>query len=405
MSLFNYRVKLFVYTSLVLATFLYTPINRPQLPIEKVKKLVSKNLIESGEFKEQLDVAGKTYHVDFTVQKKYQEFLDKLLRRHYSDYAVAVVIDNDNGEVIGLGSYSLAEKRKVPELAFQTTHPSASLIKIVSIANLIENSKLKNSSDIYFQGRGTTLYKYQLKDDRRWRRKMSLKKAFAFSNNPAIAKATIKYSVANDFIKTANKFGFNKEFTNFVELPQPKLPVPQNQYNFAEISSGFTTETLTNPIQAAYMPFLIANNGVGRKLKLIEKVVAPDGLLHQGLEDIDAAKPLFDETTVAQLKHAMESVVERGTASRLRRRLRRNVKKELTIGGKTGTLTGGEPYGRRDWFAGYAIPKDGSSKGISFAVMHINQKKWYVRSTFIAKNIIEYYYRQYKNDRERIAYK
>lgn len=384
---------------------LFTPVHEREFPVEKVKTALSKQLALTGSLANKLELGGKIYDVDYTIDQRYQAFLNKLLRRHSSDYAVAVVIDNDSGEVLGIGSYSKKEKRKVPELAFQSTHPSASLIKIVSFANLIENSKLKSNSDILFQGKGTTLYKYQLKDGYRWRRKMTLKKAFARSNNPAIAKATIKYSQANDFVQTANKFGFNQHFTNFVDVPTPKLPVPQSQYHFAEISSGFTQETLTNPIHAAYLPFLVANDGVGRKLKLVEKVMTTDGILHQGLEDIDAAKPLFDKATVSQLRTAMESVVLNGTASRIKRRLKRKLKQEFEIGGKTGTLTGGEPYGKRDWFAGYAIPRDGSSKGISFAVMHINQKKWYVRSTFIAKNIIEYYYQQYKNDKERIAYK
>lgn len=381
----------------------YTPVDEKELPVAKVKSLLSEQVAQSGILSNKLEVGGMTFDVNYTIDSQYQEFLDKLLRRHSSDYAVAVVINNDSGEVLGIGSYSKKEKRQVPELAFQATHPSASLIKIISFANLVENSELKSSSDILFQGKGTTLYKYQLQDGSRWRRSMTLKKAFARSNNPAIAKATIKYSQANEFVETANKFGFNQSFTNFIEMPIHKLPVPQSQYHFAEISSGFTTETLINPIHAAYLPFLIANDGVGRKLKLVNKVVTADGVLHQEVEAPDTAKPLFDKKTVAQLRTAMESVVLNGTGSRIRRRLRTKLKEEIEIGGKTGTLTGGEPFGKRDWFAGYAIPRDGSSKGISFAVMHINQKKWYVRSTFIAKNIIEYYYQQYKNDKERIA--
>ena len=75
----TYRIKLFAYSALVLATFFYTPIRELELPVNKVKEILSQNLINNGEFKEELDVNGKTFHVDYTIKKKYQKFLNKLL--------------------------------------------------------------------------------------------------------------------------------------------------------------------------------------------------------------------------------------------------------------------------------------------------------------------------------------
>ena len=71
---------------------------------------------------------------------------------------------------------------------------------------------------------------------------------------------------------------------------------------------------------------------------------------------------------------------------------RKRVLNSLNIGGKTGTITGGLPYGKRDWFVSYAIPKNNFDKGISLCVMIVNVKKWYIKSPVLAKNIIEYYY-------------
>lgn len=395
----------FSFLAIAITAFLYTPTPESNVDKSDIKKKLSKVVVKEGELANNVKVDGKTYDVTYTIDQDYQKFLDKLLRRHYSDYAVAVVVDNESGNILGIGSYSRKEKRKVQDLAFQTTHPSASLIKIVSFANLVENSEYKMNSDIVYQGRGTTLYKYQLSDKYRYPRRTTLKKAFAYSNNPAIAKATIEHTNANDFIKTAHLFGFNHNVTNFINLPKAVIPYPSSQYNYAELSSGFNNEAFTNPIHAVYLPFLVANNGFQRKIKLVDKIVGGDGVVHHGIEKINSPSPALKDSTVTQLREAMKQVVERGTATRLKRKLRRKVKSELEIGGKTGTLTGGNPYGRRDWFVGYAIPKDNSSKGISFAVMHINQEKWFVRSTFIAKNIIDYYYQQRKKDKERVALK
>lgn len=91
----------------------------------------------------------------------------------------------------------------------------------------------------------------------------------------------------------------------------------------------------------------------------------------------------------------METTVRRGTARSVYRGLRRKFRDEITVGGKTGSLTGGLPYGKRDWITLYAAPRDGSlGKGISVAIMNINVKKWYVKSTFLAKKIINYYYQE-----------
>ena len=67
--------------------------------------------------------------------------------------------------------------------------------------------------------------------------------------------------------------------------------------------------------------------------------------------------------------------------------------KTLDIGGKTGTITGGIPYGKRDWFISYAKKSDQEEdRGISVAVMIVNLEKWYVKSTVLAKDIIQHYY-------------
>jgi len=96
--------------------------------------------------------------------------------------------------------------------------------------------------------------------------------------------------------------------------------------------------------------------------------------------------------TSEDLRTLFMATVTQGTARASFRRSKYLLEK-LEIGGKTGSLTGGEPYGKRDWFVSYAKSvEDKNDKGISICVMIVNQKKWYVKSSLIAKNIMEYYY-------------
>ena len=87
----------------------------------------------------------------------------------------------------------------------------------------------------------------------------------------------------------------------------------------------------------------------------------------------------------------MGLTVSRGTArGAFRRWLRRN--SNFTLGGKTGSITGGLPYGKRDWFVSYASPTEKLEDGISICVMIVNVEKWYIKSTVFTREIIDYYY-------------
>jgi hypothetical protein len=94
------------------------------------------------------------------------------------------------------------------------------------------------------------------------------------------------------------------------------------------------------------------------------------------------------------MQEMMGMTIDGGTARRSFKKMNNGYKDNLEIGGKTGSITGGTPYGKRDWFAAYALPRDKTKgKGISISVMNVNVKKWHVKSSMLAKNVIEYYYK------------
>src|SRR5690606_4701669 len=101
---------------------------------------------------------------------------------------------------------------------------------------------------------------------------------------------------------------------------------------------------------------------------------------------------VLSTNTTEDMRELFLATVTRGTARSSFRRSKYLLEK-LEIGGKTGSITGGEPNGKRDWFVSYAKSnEDKSDKGISICVMIVNQKKWYIKSPLLAKNIMEYYY-------------
>ena len=165
----------------------------------------------------------------------------------------------------------------------------------------------------------------------------------------------------------------------------------QDQYNLAEYSSGLNTTTLLSPVHGAVIASIVANGGVLRHPVVIKS-----------LEGISDKKVIFpplkkDEQVLTtqsadDLRTLFMATISEGTARSSFRRSQYLLNK-LEIGGKTGSITGGDPYGKRDWFVSYAKSlEEKNDKGISICVMIVNQKKWYIKSPLLAKNIMEFYY-------------
>lgn len=370
---------------------------RPAKPVHKkvylfVKDEISKYLDSLEELPENLNFRGKKLKLNYTLDKELTKYMKKLLLRHRSDYTSIVLVDNDNGHILSAIDYTKKGKKFGSLLSFSSTNPAASIFKIVTASELIENSEVDLNSEFEYKGRSTTLYKYQLKDlkNRKWIRNTSFKKAFATSNNVVFGKAAIDNLSSDGLLNMAEKFGFNQNLVDELSIGISNLKVPTNQYNLAELASGFNRTTLISPLHASLLSQVIANEGKMIKPSILVSVEQDNKVIWKN--DLDVQKVLSKESS-KKIAEMMELTVRKGTARSIFRRMKRRLKDKLFIGGKTGTISGGLPYGKRDWFVFYAKPKDGSSKGISGAIMIVNVKKWFVKSTFLAKNIIEYYYR------------
>lgn len=329
---------------------------------------------------------------EFHFNEELEKYIKKQMRIYTSKAMAVVVMDNETGNVISLLSYDKKEKKYGRSMALIASHPSASLSKIISAADLIENAGFNPWTNIQTRGKGTTLYKYQLKKELKWSRRISLEKAFAYSNNAAFGKAVIQNSTASSLFKMAKSFGFNKRISNHLRLPKSVFHLPKNQFNLAELASGFNRETMISPLHAAVFASIVANDGVLKKPKLLRSLTYKGEIIIEDEQSPNDEEKVLSYETAVSLSQLMTKTIEFGTARKSFRRFKRKLKRLLEIGGKTGSITGGIPKGKRDWFAAFSRPKDKSNNGISVSVMSIQGEKWRAKSSYLAKNIIEYYY-------------
>jgi len=370
-------------------------LNRSELLLD-----FSESFFKQQGFPKEIMHKGEAYQVGYTIDSKLQYYIEGLLKRFKTPYSVVVVIDNNSGNIISALGYDYGQKKILKELAFTATHPAASLFKIVSAASIMSDSSRGPKTRYSYIGKGTTLYKYQLKKKKnKWPKKISLGKAFSTSNNVVFGKAAIDHISKNDLFNMAEKFKFNQKIISELDLSPSRFGLASDQYNLAEFASGFNKETTISPLHAAFLSYLIANKGQSKKLTILENITSKDNeveVMNSSKRDI---KQAIEKRIAENIFEMMQLTVKRGTARKSFSSLNRKLRKSLHIGGKTGSITGGFPYGKHEWFTAFAIPKDNEEdRGISISVLNILEQRWYVRSAYIAKNIIEFYYKKIRKE-------
>ena len=359
---------------------------------KRFSKTMSRQVFSEKQWPEVVTFNEKNYKINYTFDEKLTSYVKRELGRYGSDYASIVVMDNNTGKILTAIDYTKKTRKFGKNLTFSSTNPAASVFKVITAAEILENSKIDHTSNFTYNGRATTLYKYQLKDKKnRWTRKIKFEKAFARSNNVVFGKAAIKNTTIEDLTQMAENFGFNKKITQLVDLGSSSVYDSETEFGLAELASGFNRQTLMSPIHGALIASIIANDGILKKPTVVSDVKDVKWEREIWSSKVKSKKVLSLETS-REMQILMEATVKRGTARGAFRPWKTKKIRDIRIGGKTGTITGGLPMGKRDWFVSYAIPKEGKDSGISVCVMIVNVNKWYIKSTALAKNIIEYYY-------------
>ena len=360
--------------------------------LERMAGRITHEVFATEHWPEEIEYDGRKYQLKYGFDVDLTAHIKKLMRRYPSDYTSVVIIDNKTGSILSAVDYDKKQKKYGKNITFSSTHPAASVFKVVTAANLIEDGKVDTDTPFRYNGRSSTLYKSQLKarEPNRWTRKIDFAKAFAMSNNVVFGKAAINNSSYEDINKMAYKFGFNENVTSILKIGNSKLFTDDDEYGLAELASGFNRKTMISPVHGATIASIIANNGQMRSASVITEIkdASTGRVVWENTTNSDQVLSLH---TAEKLQELMGMTVSRGTArGAFRRWLRRN--KGFTLGGKTGSITGGLPYGKRDWFVSYASPTEDLSEGISICVMIVNVEKWYIKSTVFTREIIDYYY-------------
>lgn len=366
------------------------PIAREQI-VQRVAPLA-----RAGEFPSaiEVDIDGVVINarVNYTLDASLHDALAAVYRRYRPDFGAFVAIDPESGAIRTLTSFIRGEEQ-LDNLSVRTAYPAASVFKIITATAAIDSGKATPTTVMPYNGKSTSLYKSQVlrHQDNKWTRYPELTEAFAKSINPVFARIGIYQVGAVSLRDYADRFGFDRAlFSDFDLRPSEMGLALDDEWQIAEAASGYTKDILISPVHAAAMAAAIVNGGKLMAPHIVESMV--DGAnkpLYQS--EIAELQQIMAPSTAMALKKLMMATVSQGSA----RRSFTNYKKdkslrEVSVGGKTGSLTGYSPRGRHDWFVGYGEAKDG--RKIAYASLVINKEKWYVRSAMVARLFLQEYF-------------
>ena len=339
---------------------------------------------------------GNDLKASLSLDSDLQKYISKEFRRYRPDYASAVVINPATGRILSVVDFVRNKKdaQWAGDLFRSASFPAASVFKMVTAAAGIDSGKIEPGFKIPFNGKGHTLYKWNLKNKvNRWTRWPSFEKAFARSYNPVFGKVGIQWVGPVLLQEYADRFGFNRDIPVEIPIQVSKARLGLSEYEIAEVASGFNRRTTLSPLLGAMMAGAVINRGVMMEPFAVLNVENSQGDVVYRPPIKELGRPVNGATSI-KLAAMMEKTLTNGTTRGVFSRYRRDrVLKHLYIGGKTGSLSGTEPRGRYDWFVGFAQNRQDVGQTLAFAVMIVNKKLWYVRSAEIAKRFAKFYFR------------
>jgi cell division protein FtsI/penicillin-binding protein 2 len=277
--------------------------------------------------------------------------------------------------------------------ANEHTFPSASVFKVVTAAAAIEAQKANPYTLIPYAGRNHTLYKSQIRERvLGWRRISSLKEAFGKSINTVFARLGI-FAVGKEPLKNfSNKFGYEAVIPSEFPIEVSHSANPSDEFELAEMASGYTQHNVMSPIHGAMIAAAVANDGVMMQPYFLNAAFLKSGRAIYRSEPAVFSKVMTPETA-KELRTLMHETVASGTSKKSFRGFFRGKYSELEVGGKTGHLTDQRLGGKIDWFVGFA---QSHGRKIAVSVLTMHKKYWTVKSSYLARRAFETAFNQKK---------
>ncbi len=320
-----------------------------------------------------------------SVRPRLQQGLEKLLADNRVPMGAAVLLDPRTGRVLAMAERAQAGLVRTGQVALEPAAPAASVFKIVTSAALLERG-VTPDSEVCFHGGRHRIQKALLTDNpRRDRKCLSLTSALGKSANVVFAKLAGRDLTADALRTEAHRFLFNET----IRFPWPVEPSParfsDDRFELATTAAGFGPVRMS-PLHGAVIAGIVANRGTYVPPRIVDAVEGG------AMPEVGDPRQVLRPEVAAALARMMRATVTEGTARKVFGRdrwARRSSLREVSVAGKTGSLTEASPYRDYSWFVGFAPAEDPQ---VAVAVVVVNDLKWRIKASLVAHEALSAFF-------------
>ncbi len=373
----------------VLTTFLAVPLElraetktaAPSVSVGSRQEFVQLDLARPRACAENLcaeDARGRQWPL--TLKASLQRHARRALASSRPEAGALAAIDVRTGRVLVLTEWPTP--RESEQTLLTRSFPAASLFKLVTSAALIERARVPANQLVCTQGGQHRLETSHLLPPREGQADCgTFFEALGQSRNGVFAQLAHRYLKPEDLENFADRFGFGGPLPLETRIDFGHFASRDEPLGFARVASGFDGSTLS-PLGAAYLAYVIANQGRAGPLRLL---AIPDD--PQGAPPWCAA---LQPGTALHLPRMMELTVSRGTSWRAFHDARGHAYLPgISVAGKTGTL--GDDEVTLSWFVGFAPSRQ---PRIAVSVLLRNGAVWHKKANEVARDWLREYFAQ-----------
>lgn len=312
--------------------------------------------------------------VEYSLDEALTGEVFEILRKGRVDRGHAIVLDPRNGRVL---AYVSTDPETFPA---KRAYPAASIVKVLTAAAMLEEEEGGASASCVYRGNKYRLNRRRL-DRPSSGRTSGLEDALASSNNQCFSQWALHSLGEEKLTAIFKRFGW-------LSSPAPghdagRYEAVESRLDLGKLGSGLDGMRVT-PLHVAALTTVLTG---GELLEpwWVDRVVDARG---RSIDLPERTEPriVLPKERAETLREMLVATTTRGTAkSAFRTRRGRPKLGDIKVAGKTGNLTGRDPYGRYEWFMGLA-PADDPQIGV--VVLQLQSNLWWKKSSELAASIL-----------------
>jgi len=322
------------------------------------------------------DPAGDgEYTLEYTLDAELMQQVFSALEVGRVELGNVIVMDPQQGRVL---AYASTDAERFPPTR---SYPAASLVKVITAAAALDRAPDTARLPCRYRGSPYRLTESRL-DPPDSGSEVTLRKALATSNNQCFAQLAVHAVGVAPLIEAIGRFGW-------LNAPAPahapgEADPGEDRYDVGRLGCGLAGCRIT-PLHAAQLAASLVHGELVAP-RWIERVWDPQGR-ELALPAQPPRRQVLTPELTSELRAMLVDTTRNGTARRaFRKRNGHPLLGDVSVAGKTGSLSGKDPDGRYEWFVGVAPAEDPQ---VAIATVVVNGPLYWRTSSQIAADVLQ----------------